>query len=112
MILRIRSDLNKITSKLEKGSENAMLILSSQVLQDSNYYIPKRDGFLETSSLIHSRLEDGELVWNTIYARRLYWNPQYNFSKDVNPNAKGLWFEHAKSEHIRQWEDVVKRCYL
>lgn len=26
------------------------------------------------------------------YARRLYYHPEYNFRKDKNPNAQGLWF--------------------
>ena len=33
------------------------------------------------------------LVHNTPYARRLYFHPEYNFSKLENPNAKGKWFE-------------------
>ena len=33
------------------------------------------------------------LVSDTPYARRLYFHPEYNFKKDENPNAGGLWFE-------------------
>ena len=27
------------------------------------------------------------------YARKLYFHPEYNFRKDKNPNAGGMWFE-------------------
>lgn len=30
---------------------------------------------------------------NLLYPRRLYFHPEYNFRKDKNPNAGGLWFE-------------------
>lgn len=32
------------------------------------------------------------VVTSNPYARRLYFHPEYNFSKDKNPNAGGLWF--------------------
>lgn len=33
------------------------------------------------------------LVSSTPYARRLYFHPEYHFSKNENPNAKGKWYE-------------------
>lgn len=33
------------------------------------------------------------IVSNTPYARRLYYHPEYNFQKEKNPFAGGLWFE-------------------
>lgn len=33
------------------------------------------------------------IVSNTPYARRLYFHPEYHFSKEENPNAKGKWYE-------------------
>ena len=32
------------------------------------------------------------IVSSTPYARRLYFHPEYHFSKDENPNAKGKWY--------------------
>lgn len=34
-----------------------------------------------------------QLVTSTLYARRLYFHPEYNFQTDENPNAKGHWYE-------------------
>ena len=33
------------------------------------------------------------IVSSTPYARRLYFHPEYHFSKDENANAGGKWFE-------------------
>ncbi|MBS6503475.1 MAG: hypothetical protein KH415_17975 [Clostridium sp.] len=33
------------------------------------------------------------VVFDTPYARRLYWHPEYNFRKDKNANAQGKWME-------------------
>ena len=33
------------------------------------------------------------IVSDTPYARRLYYHPEYQFSKDENPNARGKWYE-------------------
>ena len=108
MRLEIYSDLDKLANKLEKGLDKALFLTSNQVLEDSNYYIPKDRGMLEGSSFVHSKPEEGHIEWNTPYARRLYWNPQYEFSKDSNPNARGLWFEYAKSQHLPEWLEVFK----
>lgn len=112
MKIDIYSDLDKLANKLGKGLEKALFKTSNQVLKDSNNYIPKDTGALEQSSFTHSKPQEGIIEWNTPYARRLYWNPQYNFSKDVNPNARGLWFEHAKSQHLPDWLDVFKKGLL
>ena len=32
------------------------------------------------------------IISSTPYARRLYFHPEYHFSKDENPNAKGKWY--------------------
>ena len=34
------------------------------------------------------------LNFNTPYARRLYYHPEYNFRTDENPNAQGEWMRH------------------
>lgn len=59
--------------------------------------VPRDTGNLQDEAFFvdYSESKNGKvtLVHNTPYARRLYFHPEYNFSKDENPNAKGLWFE-------------------
>ena len=109
--ITVETDLSGAKSALEAKKKLAQYALTEQVVKDSNYYVPKQTGNLEGSSLANSNYQEGEAVWVTPYARRLYYNPGYKFSKDVNPNARGLWFEAAKAERSKNWERVVKETY-
>jgi len=58
--------------------------------------VPKQDGTLEKSLTINTTLlNKGELKlsYDSPYARRLYYHPEFNFRTDKNENAKGLWLE-------------------
>lgn len=59
--------------------------------------IPFKEGHLQNDSTFvdSSMAAEGhaDLVSSTPYARRLYYHPEYHFSKEENPNAGGLWFE-------------------
>lgn len=104
-------DMAKLQSKRKNSYRAAQTQLDQDVLKDSNYFIPKAVGTLEGSGVRSSRIGMGEVVWDTPYARRLYYNPQYNFSKDKNPNARGLWFEEAKSRKKENWLENARKNY-
>lgn len=48
----------------------------------------------EATFLDRSQSKNGKvtIVSSTPYARRLYFHPEYHFSKDENPNARGRWY--------------------
>ena len=107
--LNVTVDLSKLKPNLDKRVKKMQLILDTQVIKDSNFYAPQMDGALQNSVLIASQIGSGAIMWDTPYARRLYYNPQYNFSTDRNPNAQGLWFEAAKAERISEWVAIMKK---
>lgn len=100
---------SKVKKRADKAFGRSQYILDNQVLKDSNYFIPKDEGFLEGSGITHSQLGEGVVSWKAPQARRLYYNPQYNFSKDKNPNSRGLWFEAAKAKDRKAWLDIAKK---
>ncbi|PEI42590.1 minor capsid protein [Bacillus pseudomycoides] len=106
--LNIRIDTPDIEGKVMEATQKAQFALDQQVLKDSNFYIPKDTGELERSGVRFSRPGEGHIEWSTPYARRLYWNPQYSFSHDANPNAMGLWFEEAKARNVTDWVRIVE----
>jgi hypothetical protein len=106
----VKVDTKKIAPKIKKASHLGLFALTQQVVKDSNLYVPMDTGNLMQSSLRASRFGDGKVVWDTPYARRLYYNPQFHFSKDVNPRAQGLWFEKAKSVHKKQWSKIAEKA--
>jgi hypothetical protein len=76
-------------------------ILVSQV-------VPKDTGKLEgTMAVDTSTVADGStsISFDTVYARRLYFNPQFNFHRDKNANAQGMWMQSYidgdKAEMVR-----------
>lgn len=99
----VRIQLGDIHGKLEKRAQKTQVVLDTQILKDSNQFAPQDTGELIRSSLRMSLIGQGKLIWATPYARRLYYNPQYNFSRDSNPNAQGLWFEAAKALYLGAW---------
>ncbi|UNP84825.1 minor capsid protein [Bacillus mycoides] len=107
--VNVQVDTGMIESKVLEATQKAQFALDQQVLKDSNYFIPKDTGELERSSIRFIRPGEGHIEWNTPYARRLYYNPQYNFSTDVNPNAQGLWLEAAKAAKLDNWVRIVEQ---
>ena len=83
-------------------TEKGLAMLSSQVLRDCNMYCKEDTGMLIASSMLHSQLNKGLLVWQTPYAARQYYEIRTAY-KDVNPNATWRWCEVAKNNHGEKW---------
>jgi hypothetical protein len=47
------------------------------------------------------------IVSDTPYARRLYFHPEYNFKRDKNPNAGGMWFSPYVSGNKKDFAKKV-----
>lgn len=109
--VQINFNANEILNTAERAREKAQFILDQQVVKDSNFFIPMDTTNLEGSGIRTTQFGSGEVIWNTPYARKLYYNPQYNFSKDSNPNAQGLWFEAAKALHVLDWIRLMQEVY-
>lgn len=108
MRFNVRLQLGNIPRNIENFNQRGQVIFSSEVLKDCNYYVPQDTSNLIRSSQRSSNFEKGKLIWDTRYAKKVYYNPQYNFSKDKNPNARGLWFEAAKAHFFRRWLTVLE----
>ncbi|MEH7105109.1 minor capsid protein [Bacillus velezensis] len=108
MRLNIRIEMGNVSRRINQFNREGQFLLSSEVLKDANYYAPQDTSNLIRSSQRSSDFEKGKLIWDTPYAKKLYYNPQYNFSKDRNPNARGLWFEAAKSLFLRRWLTLLE----
>lgn len=106
----VNYNLDAIEQQVQRAATRAQAILDEQILKDSNYYVPMDTNTLERSGITNSKIGEGVLIWNTPYARRIYYGVEFNFSKDKNPHARALWFEYAKSVHLQSWKDLAKRA--
>ncbi|MCY9734167.1 hypothetical protein M5X17_10450 [Paenibacillus alvei] len=79
--------------------------------------VPKQTGELERGAWVDKTgLKRGKvkIVYDTPYARRLYWHPEYRFRQDKNRNARGLWLDPwVKGEKtdslVSRFKKLVKR---
>lgn len=102
--------LGNLQTIVEEVVDAGQMQLDQEVLKGSNYFIPKHTGDLESSGVRASQIGKGIVAWDQPYARKLYYNPQYNFSKDANPNAQGLWFEAAKARFLSDWVRMTQQA--
>ena len=100
-----------IVADKTKAWEKALPVLSSLIRTDCNKYCKEDTGMLIASSLIHSDLNNGKLVWQTPYAARQYYEIRTAYH-DVNPMASWRWcevaFNNFKDKWIRQAQAYMR----
>jgi hypothetical protein len=131
--MKITVDINapKVFKRLDEVIKTKVqFAFDNQVMKDSNYYAPMDTGTLMASVITgyssgmteakaRGILQSGEpakhagkgkLIWNTPYAKRMYYGEGYDFSKDSNTNARAKWFEEAKAKKKGVWQDVLNKA--
>lgn len=87
--------IRQLTQAQVAALEQTAEALHTEVVQAQ--VVPFDTGNLQNESTFvdYSESSNGKvsLVHSTPYARRLYFHPEYHFSKEENPNAKGKWLE-------------------
>lgn len=101
-MVKVKSKV-KINNMQLKRLEGAALIaleqtgeaLHTEVMQAQ--VVPRDTGNLQNESTFvdYTNVSKGKvsIVSTAPYARRMYFHPEYKFSKDENPNARGKWYE-------------------
>ncbi|SDY13220.1 minor capsid protein [Eubacterium barkeri] len=74
-----------------KALEMAAEAIYSDVI--ASQIVPFDVGTLEGSGYVKVDGQTAHIVFDTPYARRLYFHPEYNFRQDKNPNARGRWMD-------------------
>lgn len=110
MKVRVTVDTDRMKKRLLNNVEMSRYLVTQQVLEDSNQYVPVDTWNLHNSAFLHSNLlKDGRIIWNTPYARRMYYGVGYKFSRDLNPKAQAKWYEKAKAVHRSQWRELAAK---
>ena len=108
MPVKITFDKSKCVTRITNTFNSNIGLLASEVLNDCNQYCKEDTGMLIASSYVHSKLDDGKLIWQTPYARRQYWEIRTAY-KSVNPGATWRWCEEAKRKHLVRWNRQAQR---
>ena len=108
MPVKITFDNSRCVTRITNSFKTGLGALSGEILNDCNQYCKMDTGMLIASSYIHSKLDEGILIWQTPYARRQYWEIK-TAVPDMNPQASWKWCEVAKRKHSEQWERQAQR---
>lgn len=116
---------NKIIKQLASNAITALEMTGDEVLDEviADQVVPFGDsyerggkthkgGTLQDSGYVnrkHSKEGNVKIVFNTPYARRLYFHPEYNFRQQDNAHAKGKWLEDWAEGG--KYEKEVKETY-
>lgn len=93
--------IKKIEQAMEKALPYTMEAMKTEI--NNMQVVPKETGNLEESAKTGVEGNKGYISYNTPYARRLYYNPQYNFRTDKNPNAQGRWMDSFVYGPKKDW---------
>lgn len=107
MANKIRVEVNsaQVAGRVQGKWRAGRYRLCAVIRDDCNRYVRFDKGTLRNSSLSASRLAEGLIIWNTPYARRVYYTGTPRTT--VNPNASLQWCEKAKDAHQKKWRKMA-----
>ncbi|CAK7070159.1 minor capsid protein [Tissierella sp.] len=106
MKVKVNIQLNQANiKKIQEGMEKALPLTMEAMKTEINnmQVVPKEVGDLEESVVTGAENESGYISYNTPYARKLYYHPEYNFRQDKNPNAQGRWMDPFMHGEKKDW---------
>ena len=117
----IKINTAEIAAKISQAAKESLAPVSTQILEDSNMYVPRRLDGLKDSSVINAFSEKtSEIKWTVPYASYVYKGLSkkgrpLKYYKLRNPNAGKEWCKRAKAIHLKEWhkmaEDIIKNRY-
>lgn len=130
---RVQINEAKIKARLNGQTNRARKLLKSEIVKDTEKFVPMSSGYLKNSIAQSLQANDDFIIYNTPYARFLYYGylmigrvthrpwarrgetkiktgKRLNFGK-VHPMACSHWFERSKALYKDNWMKIVKRVY-
>ena len=83
---------------------NVTFLLANELLKDSNGLgvVPRQDGFLANSAVIHSMLDEGLIIYNTPYARRRYY--------EGSNTGQLMWVEATAKKNYQKYKKMLNKA--
>lgn len=99
------NDRDRIPQNIAKAQK----FLDSQVLKDTDKYVPMRTGILAKSGILGTRVGSGKIEYIAPYAKKLYYGVNIRLSRSRHPLACGKWFEASKAANKPSWLTEVRK---
>lgn len=96
-------------NRIPQNVIRAQKYLDSQVLKDTDKYVPMRTGILAKSGILGTRIGRGEIEYAAPYAKKIYYGVTIRFNKSRHPLACAKFFEASKAVNKRSWLTEVRR---
>lgn len=83
-------------AKLEATKLKALYLTAEAIQEDiiRRQVVPLDTGMLQNSMSTTIVKQLATINFDTPYARRMYFHPEYNFKTDKNPHAQGRWLDY------------------
>lgn len=111
-------DWAKINMDMRRRKATAQAILDLAIIHDTDPLVPMRQGTLAGSAMLSSKVGKGIIVYDTPYARHLYYGinvkngKKFTYSRAKHPRATERWVEVSKSLYLDKWVKQVRDAYL
>jgi hypothetical protein len=101
--IHIDIDTSKLLQKFAQRTEQAQVFLDNEVMRTTEEYVPMDTGTLARSTQLATKPGEGNVVYDTPYAKKLYYGLAYNFAHDKHPKATAKWLEASKAANMKDW---------
>jgi len=100
--VRVEMDFSGLDVRFSEAALRAkQAAFASRVALDMREHVPFRSGTLQSSEPPNSNYEEGEVIWNTPYAQRVY--NAASVRTELKPTATPQWAEVTKGEKMDDW---------
>lgn len=106
--VKVLLNKQKVIARLRGLCDEGTTLMATEFLKDANEYCREDSSVLRKSAIIHSRPEKGEIIWDTPYAREVYYKgfPSHN----KNPKASLLWGHRAAMENRNKYMKILSEA--
>lgn len=98
-----------IQMKIKAGESAMVPAVTEAVIEYGNIYVREDQGALKDSALISSRPKEGLAIWDTPYAKKVYFTGTP--SKDINPEASLMWAEKGVNLHKEKLDKIAQNAF-
>ena len=107
--VKIKRNMPAILAKVQAGSDAMVIAVTEAVIEYGNRFVREDQGTLKDSALIASRPKDGLAIWDTPYAKRVYYTGTP--STDVNPDASLMWAEKGVKTYKKELDGIAQNAF-
>lgn len=102
----VKFDKAFVKASISANCDEAIAAVANEALKDANFYARIDTGATVKSSIMASEPENGRLVWNTPYARKVYYAGKP--SLESNPHASLLWAHRGFTENQERYIKMLQ----